>query len=234
MAKSAYIVTGARTGIGRAVTQNLLENGFEVVGISRSIKANEFAQPYFHALAVDLSDLTQIKATFKQAETLVSDLRGVVFCAGKGLFASLEQLSAHSIQKLIDLNLTSPILSSQYVLPLLKRNKRGHLVFIGSEAALQGGQKGTAYCASKFGLRGFTQALKQEASSAGIKVTLINPGMVNTPFFDKLHFRPGKAVENSISAETVAETVLWAIQSPVETQIDEINLSPSKKVIDFK
>ena len=61
--------------------------------------------------------------------------------------------------------------------------KHGHIIVLGSEAALRGAKKGSIYAASKFALRGFLQALREEVSSSGIRITLINPGMVRTTFF---------------------------------------------------
>ncbi len=232
--KGSYIVTGARTGIGRAITKRLLSEGFGVVGLSRKISGDEFSSDQFTPLACDLSQLDTIRSVFKQAVKQTDRLEGAIFCAGEGLFGSLEQLAPDAIRALIDLNLTSQILAAQVLVPELKRKGVGHLVFIGSEAALQGGQKGAIYCATKFGLRGFTQALREESATAGLRVSLINPGMVDTPFFDDLEFRPGREKENSISPETVADATYWVISTPQETQIDEINLSPGKKVIQFK
>ena len=62
---------------------------------------------------------------------------------------------------------------------------------MGSEAALAGTAQGSLYCAAKFALRGLAQALRAECARAGIRVTLVNPGMVQSPFFDELDFRPG-------------------------------------------
>ena len=66
---------------------------------------------------------------------------------------------------------------------VMKKIGKGDVIFIGSEAALNGSRKGTIYCASKFALRGFAQALRDECSKSSIRVTIINPGMVKTGFF---------------------------------------------------
>jgi short-subunit dehydrogenase len=107
------------------------------------------------------------------------------------------------------------------------------LIFTGSEAALTGTQKGSLYCAAKFALRGFAQALRQETARSGIRITLVNPGMVQSPFFDELDFRPGDDPNNFILPEDVAEVIVNALTTRDGTVIDEINLSPQKKVIAF-
>ena len=104
---------------------------------------------------------------------------------------------------------------------------------MGSEAALAGTAQGSLYCAAKFALRGLAQALRAECARAGIRVTLVNPGMVQSPFFDELDFRPGPASDNYILPEDVAEVIVQALTARDGTVLDEINLSPQKKVIEF-
>ena len=145
----------------------------------------------------------------------------------------LEQFSYEQIRALIDLNFTSHVFVARAFLPVLKKVGRGHLVFMGSEAALAGTAQGSLYCAAKFALRGLTQALRAECARAGIRVTLVNPGMVQSPFFDALDFRPGPAPDNYILPEDVAEVVVQALTVRNGTVLDEINLSPQKKVIEF-
>ena len=113
------------------------------------------------------------------------------------------------------------------------RQPRGNLVFIGSEAALQGKRKGAIYCASKFALRGFAQALRQECSRSGVAVSLINPGMVQTPFFDRLDFAPGGDETNYILPQDVAQSVAMVLASRAGTVFDEIHLTPLKHVVQF-
>ena len=89
------------------------------------------------------------------------------------------------------------------------------------------------YCAAKFALRGFAQALRAECARSGIRVTLVNPGMVQTPFFDALDFRPGESPDCYILPEDVARTVAHVLAARPGTVFDEIDLSPQKRVIEF-
>jgi len=116
----------------------------------------------------------------------------------------------------------------------MRRRKSGRIIFIGSESALNAGRKGALYSSAKFGLRGLAQALREDCSKDGITVSLINPGMVNTAFFDKQSFRPGKEPGNYIEAGDIADTVLHILHSNSNIVFDEINLSPRNKSIDFK
>jgi NADP-dependent 3-hydroxy acid dehydrogenase YdfG len=80
-------------------------------------------------------------------------------------------------------------------------------------------------------MRGFAQALREECGGNGVRVGIVNPGMVKTPFFDTLDFAPGASAENYIEAADVASAIVWMLNSRAETVIEEINLSPLKKVI---
>ncbi|MDD1627614.1 MAG: SDR family oxidoreductase, partial [Methylococcaceae bacterium] len=158
----------------------------------------------------------------------------VVFSAGMGQFGSVEEFSYPQIEALMTINFTSQVFLTKALLPALKRKANSDLIFIGSEAALKGSRKGAIYCASKFAVRGFTQALREECGNSNVRVCLINPGMVKTPFFEQLAFEPGDHESNSISPEDVAAAVSYVLGSRAQIVIDEINLSPLNKVVKFK
>ena len=96
-----------------------------------------------------------------------------------------------------------------------------------------GSKQGSLYCASKFGLRGFCQSIRDESRDKNVSVSLINPGMARTAFFDGLTFSPGDEPENAIEPEDIADLVITILGMRQGTVIDEINLSPLKKVLKF-
>ena len=110
----------------------------------------------------------------------------------------------------------------------------GDIIFIGSEAGLIGAKNGSLYCAAKFGLRGFTESLSKDVASKNIRVSIINPGMVRTNFFENLNFEPAKDKQNAINLEDISSTVVYILNLSRNTIVDEINISPSKKAIKFK
>jgi len=229
--RQTILVTGASSGIGAAVCRDLLEQGYAVVGLSRSIADTAFDAAEFSALACDMRDRAALETQIKNLLKTDIDFAGAVFCAGSGYFGALEQLNFKKVEALLDLNLLSPMFLSKLLVPGLKRRGAGHLVYLGSEAALQGARNGSAYCASKFGLRGFVQSLREECRQSGVSVSLVNPGMVDTPFFDNLSFEPGEDASNRISAEAVAACVASIFAGETNSIIEEINLSPRNKVV---
>lgn len=227
------LVTGASSGIGRAVCRRLLDDHHQVVGLARRASPDLFDDPGFLAAPLDLSDLKALPQALKALAKAHPDVDAVVAIAGRGQFGGLEEFAYEDIDALVALNFTSQAYLAKAFLPGLKGRGRGDLIFMGSEAALAGGRRGAVYAASKSALRGFTQSLREECAKSGVRVALINPGMVKTPFFQGLDFAPGEAPDNAIEPEDVAEVVAMILETRAGTVIDEINLSPLKKVVRF-
>ncbi len=226
------IITGTSSGIGLSSARLLLKENWSVVGISRT-KPDLNHNHYSHQ-TIDLKDLETLPEKFKTLAKEVSTIDALICNAGSGLFGNLEECSFSSIQDLIHLNFLSQVFLIKSFLPSMKRQKSGSIICMGSEAALAGKRKGSIYCASKFALRGFTQALREECASDGIRVALINPGMVKTPFFDSLNFSHGDNWDEYIDPEDVAQTIAFILKMRNGTVFDEINLFPQKQKIQFK
>ncbi len=230
-----FLVSGATSGIGLAITQRLLREGHQVVALGRNF--TQFESQCSGALTkipIDLSQLDELPKQLNEIGKTHPDIDGLICCAGRGQFGSLEEFSFAQINALMSLNFTSQAYLTRAFLPGLKRQKRGNLIYIGSEAALSGGRRGAIYCASKFALRGMAQALREECARSHLHICIINPGMVKTAFFDELNFEPGEEETNYVEAEDVAEAVNLVLNARAGTVIDEINLSPLKKVVQFK
>ena len=232
--KRIVLVTGASSGIGRAIAQNLLRQGHTVIGVSRDCRKFTRQMEKFSSVQLDLSQLNDLPQKIRQLQQRFPDIDAVVFSAGMGRFGSVEEFSYPQIEALMTINFTSQVFLTKALLPALKRKANSDLIFIGSEAALKGNRKGAVYCASKFALRGFTQALREECGNSNVRVCLINPGMVKTPFFEQLTFEPGDHESNAILPEDVAAAVSYVLGSRAQIVIDEINLSPLNKVVKFK
>lgn len=234
LVRRTILVTGASSGIGRAVARKLLSEGHRVLGVSRDAERFQTPMSNFTAVQMDLSQLTGLADQAIQLNKDYPEIDAAVFCAGAGRFGSLEEFSFAAIEALMTVNFTGQAFLTRALLPGLKKQARGDLIFIGSEAALKGSRKGAVYCASKFAVRGFTQALREECSKSRVRIALINPGMVNTPFFETLSFEPGGEAGQAIEPEDVADAVLYILHSNTNIVVDEINLSPLNKVVKFK
>ena len=207
--------------------------GCRVTGISRSFDTTLSGHSGFDPVVLDLSLLDELPEQLKLLHKRLAAIDGVICSAGYGRFGALEQFSPQQIRAMIDLNLTSQILLARAFLPTLKKQRHGNLLFIGSEAALSGGKNGAVYCASKFALRGFAQSLRQECAASGVRVGIVNPGMVATDFFRDLDFRPGGSQDQHLQPQDVADAVWLMLNARQGAVIEEITLSPQKHVIEF-
>ena len=230
--KGTIIISGASSGIGLACSRKFLQEGFEVVGLARDFAKSGLEHPEFRVFSADYSQPQQLSEKLPAIlESIEGPIRAVVNNAGVGKMGHLEQLSLSDIQTSINTNFLSHAVLTKAVLPRLKtRNSLADIIFMGSEAALKGSQQGSAYCASKFALRGFAQSLREECASSSVRVSLINPGAVRTDFFSELHYEPGAESENAIEPEEVANLVFNILHMRAGTVVDEINLTPQKRV----
>ena len=227
------LVTGSSDGIGRSITVSLLNSGAKVIGLARDhSKFNPETKNYikyktdFSNEEILLNTIAKIIKDHKDLDCLVSN-------AGFGRFGTLETFSTKEINDFIFTNLTSHMILTNKILPHLKKNRKGNIIFIGSESALKGGKNGSLYSAAKFGLRGFSQSIREESCSKNIHVSLINPGMVRTSFFNNLDFMPGEDKSNAIEPDDIGKIIIDILSTRNGSVIEEINLSPLKKVIKF-
>ena len=233
--KDKYVlVTGSSSGIGYEITLKLLDLGAKVIGIARNHDRSKLENKNYTTYKCDVSDHHKLEILLKQILKKHPQINCFISNAGYGDFGPLENFSTLQIKNFIATNLTSHIIITKLLLPHFKRIKIGDIIFIGSEAGLLGAKNGSLYCTAKFGLRGFSDALSKDVVNKNIRVSIINPGMIRTNFFENLNFEPGNDQENAIDIKDVSSTVAYILDLSRNTIVDEINLSPLKKAIKYK
>ena len=234
MKDKCVLVTGSSSGIGYEITLKLLDLGAKVIGIARNHDRSKLENKNYTTYKCDVSAHQKLEILLKQILKKHPQINCFISNAGFGDFGPLENFSTLQIKNFIATNLTSHIVMTKLLLPHFKRIKIGDIIFIGSEAGLLGAKNGSLYCTAKFGLRGFSEALSKDVANKNIRVSIINPGMIRTDFFENLNFEPGNDEENVISIKDVSSTVAYILTLSRNTVVDEINLSPIKKAIKFK
>ena len=234
MKDKCVLVTGSSSGIGYEITLKLLGLGAKVIGIARNHDRSKLENKNYTTYKCDVSAHQKLEILLKQILKNHPQINCFISNAGYGDFGPLENFSTLQIKNFIATNLTSHIVMTKLLLPHFKRIKIGDIIFIGSEAGLLGAKNGSLYCAAKFGLRGFSEALSKDVANKNIRVSIINPGMIKTDFFENLNFEPGNDEENAINIKDVSSTVAYILDLSRNTIVDEINLSPLKKSIKFK
>jgi len=198
------VVTGASSGIGKEIANRLLTLGYSVIGISRSIKKEDFNSEYFTPLTADLSDETSTLDTCKAI--LKQDIYMLVNCAGFGRFEPHEELNAKTITNMVYLNLTAPMLLTNTLLRSLKKND-GYLVNINSIEALRASKFAAVYSSTKAGLKAFGDSLFEETRKSGLTITNINPDMTQSNFYDNLRFETSSKEDEKLLATDIADAV---------------------------
>lgn len=198
------VVTGASSGIGKAISFRLLTLGYKVIGVSRSIKEEDFNDANFSALKADLS---QEKSTLELCKKLSNfDIYILINCAGFGKFAPHEELNSKTITQMTFLNLTAPMLITNVLLRKLKKND-GYLININSIEAIRASKFAGVYSATKAGLKAFGDAIFEETRKSGLSVTNINPDMTESSFYDELRFDVSKKEDEKLLSSDIADAI---------------------------
>jgi NADP-dependent 3-hydroxy acid dehydrogenase YdfG len=218
------VITGASTGIGAATARRAAEFGYRVTIAARSHDRLEELRDELGGDRQALAVRCDVRS-WEDQQTLVQETldrfgRMDAFFANAGFGAKrgfLEE-SVEYWKSMIDTNVLGAALSIRASLGYFKREGRGHVLLTSSVAGRRT-LPGSLYSATKFAVTAMGEALRQEVAETDIKVTLIEPGAVDTPFFDN---RPSEALE----ADDVARAVLFALTQPPHVNVNEVLVRP--------
>lgn len=216
-----HVITGASSGIGRALAERLRDRGDDLVLLGRdAARLSDF--PDAEVIEVDLADAAAVEAVRVEGplDTLIHSA-GVVDLSPVASFDT-EQWTAQ-----LAVNLTAPAILTRSLLPRL-RESEGTVVFVNSSAGLAASPEWAAYAASKFGLRALADSLRAEEVDHGVRVTTVFPSRTATPMQEKVHEQEGATYDASrwIPPETVADTILHVLDLPAGTTIPEVTVRP--------
>lgn len=224
MSDGVFLITGASSGIGTATARHASEAGYRVVLAARSgERLRELADELGgvdHALAIecDVTEWDQQQALVSETISHFGRLDVVFANAGFGAARGFLAESPEQWRSMVLTNVYGTALTIRATLPSLKES-RGHLLLTGSVAGRRA-LPGSLYSATKWAVTAMGEAARQELNETGVRVTLIEPGMVDTPFFSK---RP----DNALAPEDVARVVMFAVSQPPEVDVNEILVRPT-------
>lgn len=237
MAKKA-LVTGAGSGIGRAIALGLALLGQEVLLGGRDERklqavAAEIAQAGGRArpCAADLSDETQLRGLVDGVLREGDGLDVLVHSAGCFMMGLWASEPVEDLDRMYRIHMRAPYLLTQLLLPTLEE-RSGQVVFINSSASLMTGPKWGAYSAVKAGLKLLADSLRSEVNPFGVRVVSVFPGRTATPMQERifgLENRP-YGPENLIQPEEVARMVVAALELPHTAEVTDIFVRPTKKL----
>ena len=219
------VVTGAGRGIGRAVAIELGRMGANVILAARSrSELEETARIIGTNASVMPTDVRQRDELQRLFERPVDIL---VNAAGLGIFGPVADFTDEDFETIMDTNLRGIFFACRFVLPSMIEQKRGHIINVASIAGKVGSANRAVYCASKFGVVGFTESLAEEVRQHGIRVSVICPGSTDTSFSpSETH---GKSRVRMLRPEDVAHAVRMIVTQEPNSFISEIIMRPTQK-----
>lgn len=220
MIKTA-LVSGASSGLGKEITILLLQNGWQVVGLARKMKDIEISSTNnLIKINCDISDSQSVLNAFGNLDELGINVDLLVNCAGRGLREPLVTTRIADINEVLAVNLYGNILVAwQTYLRMLPR-KTGQIINIISTSGMRFRTDEAIYCASKWGMRGFTESLRQEAAKHGIKIAGVYPGGMNSSNFWQRE--PNLDTSDFMSPQQVVEQIMQVIGQPDGMNISEL------------
>lgn len=231
--KKFAIITGASQGIGKAIAIKLAELGYDLALIARNInKLQEIksiiSSQYSNRVEVVPLDITDISNVEDTLPRLISQCKTpdiLINCAGI-VKRGTSEMAVEDLEKILKVNVIGMHHIIKICAPKMKEQKSGHIINIASTSGRLALASFGAYAASKFGVVGYSEALYKELAPYHIKVTTINPGMVNTEMTDSA------PMENSdkIQPEDIAETVAYLLKLSDKAIVKEVVLQCESRV----
>jgi NAD(P)-dependent dehydrogenase (short-subunit alcohol dehydrogenase family) len=232
LSEKIAVVTGGTKGIGRAITESLLEAGAAVFICARDKSELKLALEELSALGkvngevCDVRSEAQVKMMLDETERVFGGADILINNAGIGIIGkTVEEMSAEEFEQTLQTNLFGVFYACHHAIPLLKKRGGGYIINISSLAGQNAHPKMAAYNASKFGLNGFTEALMQEVRHDGIKVTAICPGSVNTHFGGE---EPSGEKSWQLQPADIAEVVMNLLNMDERALPSKIEIRPSR------
>jgi len=222
------VVSGAGSGLGRSLSMNLVAKGTRVHGLGRTAQKLEDLKTElgkeFVPVVLDIADELAVRAWVEHTFIAGAAPDILINNAGAGYFGKIDELPSERWHEMIDTNLNGLFYLTSAMVPRMKRKTDpAHIINIGSILGKVGGAERSAYCATKFAVQGFSESLARELRHHGIKVTCVNPGSINTHFFERSGI---EAHNNMMHPNDVAQLIIHLLETPDNLLVDEITLRP--------
>ena len=213
------VITGAGSGIGRCLAQQLSAMGSSLAladvnesGLNETIESLRPARGKVTGHLVNVAQEAKVKAFAEEVFEHHGRATVLFNNAGVALLGQFEEYSLADFRWLMDINFWGVVYGVAYFLPLLKKEKRAHIVNTSSLLGFFGAAGQSAYCASKFAVRGFTESLRHELLGSNVGVTCVHPGFIRTAI--AMHAKPGERSSESIKKESMARFQRLARTNP--------------------
>ena len=220
------ILTGGSLGIGRETAKSLMKKGANVLITGRSLERlkNSFNTDKIKVIEFDIGDIDNIKKnTQKCLEILDNKVDVLINNAGIGVRSSIEELNIDDFLSVFNVNVFGLALFTKEITPIMKKQKSGTIINIGSTASLKGYKNGSIYASSKFAVRCLTQCWQSELRPYNIRVTQVNPSEVTTAFGNQERVERNE-IYNKLTPKEISHTIISALEMDDRGMINELNV----------
>lgn len=226
------VVTGASSGLGAQFSKDLVARGARVFGLARREERlqelEEELGSAFRGMPCDVTDEARVEDVFNRIMESDGRIDALINNAGFGKFGPADEVTTEEWDLQMNVNLKGVFLCTRATLPIMKQQNEdsgfgGHIVNIASVAGLLGNPNISTYNVTKFGLRGYSEALFKEVRQDGIKVSCFYPGSIQTEFFDVAGI-PISA--NPMTPEDISSTLIHVLETSNNYLISEIVMRP--------
>lgn len=229
MRDKVVVVVGATGGIGAAVVHKLAPLGAKLVLAARdearlSHLADELSLSDPLLVPTDITDPTQVEALMQRAIAAFGQINALINVAGAGVLKQYSKLEPADLDAMLDLNLKGSFYTSQAAANIMREQKSGHICNVIGILGKHPMAMASAYCASKFGVVGFSKCMADELKRFGVKFTLFYFGGVDTPFWDDVSLKVDRT--KMLRPETAADAILFALTAEPQAVPMEINIQP--------
>ena len=186
MKKKKWLITGVSSGLGKALSEEVIKKGDYVIATFRNAEQvnafNDVQKEKAHGILLDITSMEDIESQIAIIEKKIGSIDVLVNNAGVGFAGAIEETSLDEVRQVMEANFFGTLKLTQTVLPIMRAQKKGHIIQISSHAGVKAFAGFGIYNASKFALEGFSEALAQEIKPLGIRVTIVEPGPFRTGF----------------------------------------------------
>ena len=240
MAAKTALISGGTSGIGKATTLQLLKDGFNVCTFSNNQKScealdGELKKQYnkgrFLVLQADVVDENNLEKVVDETIKKFKTIGILINNAGIGYFGDCDAADMAKFQKMIQTNLVGLALLTKLAVPHMKKQKSGLIINMASISGKKAFANGEFYSATKFGVMGYSEGIRNELEESGIKVCTICPGMVKTGFFDKEELERRKKawkgeIPKMLEVEDIARIINLICTQAEHCDIQDITVMP--------
>jgi len=228
MQDKVVMVVGATGGIGRAVSQELAAQGATLVLAARTEShLQELASELNTQTLIIPTDITQPQQVEELMQKTVAEMGRIdvlINAAGAGVLKQYNKITPEDLDLMLALNLKGSFYTSQGAANIMKDQKSGHICNVIGILGKHSMAMAAAYCASKFGVVGFSKSMAEELKRYGIKFTLFYFGGIDSSFWDQVSLKVDRT--KMLSPETAAQAIMFALNSPPGAVPMEINIQP--------